>query len=296
MCFAIMDGLMMFIATILPKVFEGIITTLCIQVHQSSERLPTYICAISWALSLSKLLLHSWMCEYWVRFCIQCFRFGKKHFIWCMLDFAGDRYWCCWLRDISGWEMSYQSQCGLTQYPIFHFTLMPSRSFLNSFLFVFFIKLSNGYYLSWILPTNSTHCFPIYMKNSLRGGGWWWLSHTGAFGKWVYRGNISIQHSKCTCNIPASYFANHLPSTKGENRQVGKHSHTGRDGNWLPCSYLHFSDTIPSTHSPQAHYFKNKFKAKSRWIRQTEPLFFFFPPLQSSSSSAVQICCVFFVS
>ncbi len=86
MCFAIMDGLMMFIATILPKVFEGIITTLCIQVHQSSERLPTYICAISWALSLSKLLLHSWMCEYWVRFCIQCFRFGKKHFIWCMLD------------------------------------------------------------------------------------------------------------------------------------------------------------------------------------------------------------------
>ncbi len=145
MCFAIMDGLMMFIATILPKVFEGIITTLCIQVHQSSERLPTYICAISWALSLSKLLLHSWMCEYWVRFCIQCFRFGKKHFIWCMLDFAGDRYWCCWLRDISGWEMSYQSQCGLTQYPIFHFTLMPSRSFLNSFLFVFFIKLSNGF-------------------------------------------------------------------------------------------------------------------------------------------------------
>lgn len=120
--------------------------------------------------------------------------------------------------------------------------------------------------------------FPIYMKNSLRGGCWWWLPLTGAFGKWVYRGNIYIQHSKCTCNIPASYFANHLPSTKGENRQVGKHSHTGRDGDWLPCSYLHFSDTIPSTHSPQAHNFKNKFKAKSRWIRQTEPLFFFFLP------------------
>jgi hypothetical protein len=32
MCFAIMDGLMMFIATTLPKVFEGIITTLCIQI------------------------------------------------------------------------------------------------------------------------------------------------------------------------------------------------------------------------------------------------------------------------
>ncbi|CAM6034357.1 unnamed protein product [Sphagnum compactum] len=32
MCFAIMDGLMMFIATALPKVFEGIITTLCIQI------------------------------------------------------------------------------------------------------------------------------------------------------------------------------------------------------------------------------------------------------------------------
>jgi len=86
MCFAIMDGLMMFIATTLPKVFEGIITTLCIQVHQSSEHLPTYIHAICWALSLSKLLLHSWMCEYWVHFCIQCFRFGKKHFILCMLD------------------------------------------------------------------------------------------------------------------------------------------------------------------------------------------------------------------
>jgi hypothetical protein len=32
MCFAIMDGLMMFIATILPKVFEGMVATLSIQI------------------------------------------------------------------------------------------------------------------------------------------------------------------------------------------------------------------------------------------------------------------------
>jgi hypothetical protein len=30
---------------------------------------------------------------------------------------------------------------------------------LNLFLFVFFIKSLNGYYLSQVLPTNSTHCF-----------------------------------------------------------------------------------------------------------------------------------------
>jgi hypothetical protein len=40
MCFAIMDGLMMFIATILPKVFEGMVATLSIQVKLSEHLFP----------------------------------------------------------------------------------------------------------------------------------------------------------------------------------------------------------------------------------------------------------------
>jgi hypothetical protein len=40
MCFAIMDGLMMFIATILPKVFEGMVATLSIQVKLSEYLFP----------------------------------------------------------------------------------------------------------------------------------------------------------------------------------------------------------------------------------------------------------------
>jgi hypothetical protein len=92
MCFAIMDGLMMFIATTLPKVFEGIITTLCIQIlmllvagyFRLGDELPKPV----WTYPVSYLSFYTYAIQVFLELILVCVFHQIIKWILFVLDFA----------------------------------------------------------------------------------------------------------------------------------------------------------------------------------------------------------------